>query len=588
MVLRLVVFTSIKEIKRNTVTNFRWRFRPYGGFMDDYMEKVHRIETQLCGPGSYFELTEEEVMGEKMQVFKTRALSLRAIFEASAGFGDAEYIIYGNCRITYKGHFKAVTSTAHALRDKYGVKKGDRVAILAANTPEWIITFWATVSLGAIVVGLNGWWVADEIIYGLTDSEPNLLIGDQKRLARLDGIELSVPVVTMETDFESLRTYNLDDDLPQLAIAEDDPACILYTSGTTGRPKGAVQSHRNIVALLGLQIFHGLRVMQLRNLNPSSAPATLVTSPLFHVSGLHSGAVIGLATGIKTVWLEGRFDPIVVMQLMKKESITAWAPMGTLAHRFVNHPDVDNYDFPTITSIGSGGAPMPKELQTQINKVFPNAIDSAAIGYGLTESTALATINYGQMYKNKPHSAGRPLPTIEVEIRDVAGKPVGNNVDGEIFLRGPLIMLEYWLRPEETAKTIFPGRWLATGDIGKIDDDGHLIINSRARDLILRAAENIYPVEIEHRLAAHPKVAEVAVIGVDHKELGQEVKAVVIPMIGVTVDPQELSDWVKEKLAYFKVPAHWEIRPEPLPRNAMGKVMKHLLDSVKENPFTED
>ncbi len=556
--------------------------------MDDYMKRVLEIEEQLCGSGSYFELAEEDVLGEKMQVFKNRAPSLRAILETSAGFGDSEYIIYENRRITYAEHYKAVVSTAKALKKKYGVKKGDRVAILAANSPEWIITFWATVSLGAIAVGLNGWWVANEIMYGLQDSEPKVLIGDKKRLARLDGVDVPVSIVTIETDFEELCRYDVNAELPEVTIAEDDPVCILYTSGTTGRPKGAIHSHRNIVALIGIQIFHGLRVMQIRNLEPSSSPATLVTSPLFHVSGLHSGAVIGLATGIKTVWMEGRFDPIKAMQLMEKEGIISWGPMGTLAHRLVNHPDVGKYNFSGITNIGSGGAPMSKELQDQIHQVFKNASDSAAIGYGLTESTALATINYGQLFKEKPHSSGMPLPTILVEIRDESGNPVGANVDGEIHISGPVIMLKYWRRPEDTAKTILPGRWLATGDIGKIDDDGHLIINSRARDLILRASENIYPVEIEHRLASHPKVKEVAVIGVDHEELGQEVKAIVIPMDGETVGKKELSDWVKETLAYFKVPAHWEIRTEDLPRNAMGKVMKHLLDSDKENPFAED
>ncbi len=551
------------------------------------MKRVLEIETQLCGSGSYFEQGEEEVLGESMLVFKNRVSSLRELIASSAGFGDAEYIVYEDRRISYSTHFQAVASTALALQQKYGVNKGDRVAILAANTPEWIITFWATVSLGAIAVGLNGWWVADEIMFGINDSEPKVLIGDEKRLARLDGVELTIPVVTMETDFESLSGFNDDADLPTVPILEDDPACILYTSGTTGRPKGAVQSHRNIIALIGLQVFHGLRLMQIRNLEPATSPAALVTSPLFHVSGLHSGAVIGLATGIKTVWMDGRFEPEKAMKLMEKEGITAWAPMGTLAHRFVNHPNVNKYDFSNITSVGSGGAPISKELADGLKKVFPNASDSAAIGYGLTESTALATINFGKMFKEKPNSSGRPLPTIQVEIRNEAGEPVEKDIDGEIYIRSPLVMLEYWRRPEDTAETILKGRWLATGDVGKIDDDGHLVINSRARDLILRGSENIYPVEIEHRLEAHPNVAESAVIGVDHEEFGQEVMAVVVPMPKEQLNTQELSEWVAEKLAGFKVPAHWEIRNDPLPRNAMGKVMKHLLNSGDINPFAE-
>jgi acyl-CoA synthetase (AMP-forming)/AMP-acid ligase II len=300
------------------------------------------------------------------------------------------------------------------------------------------------------------------------------------------------------------------------------------------------------------------------------------------------GAIIGLATGIKTVWMEGRFDPVKAMQLIEKEKITNWGPMGTAAHRFVNHPDVKKFDLSCLTTIGSGGAPMPGELQESLRSAFPNAADSLALGYGLTECTALATMNFGEEFKQKPLSSGRPLPTIQIEIRDMNGKPVGLNTDGEIYTRSPLVMLEYWQLPEETAKTIVDGRWLATGDIGKIDEDGHLIINSRARDLILRGSENIYPIEIEHRIAAHPEVAEVAVIGVDHKELGQEVKAVIVPEPGKTINSEELAKWVGETLAYYKVPAHLEIRKEPLPRNAVGKVMKHLLENDGENPFAEE
>ncbi len=553
-----------------------------------HMQRIKEIEDSFLSPGGYFETKEADILGEKMLVFKNRAQSLRALLVTSAGFEDREYIVYNDRRFTFTEHIKAVASTARALKDKYDVKKGDRVAILAANNPEWIITFWAVISLGAIVTGLNGWWVAHEILYGIDDSQPKLLIGDEKRLERLKGIDVSVPVVTIETDFNDLIAYDTGASLSEEPIAEDDPACILYTSGTTGRPKGAVNSHRNIVALIGIQIFNALRLMQFREMDPPAAPASLVTSPLFHVSGLYGGAVIALATGMKTVWMEGRFDPVKAMKIIQDEKITGWGPMGTIAHRFVNHPDTSKYDLSSLTSIGSGGAPMSRELQEGIRKVFPNAAPSLALGYGSTECTALATINSGEEFKQKPLSSGRPLPTVQIEIRDMNGNNVGAGVDGEIYTRSPLVMLEYWQKPDETSKTIVKGRWLATGDIGKLDEEGHLIINSRARDLILRGSENIYPVEIEHRLDAHPKVAESAVIGVDHRELGQEVKAIVVPMQGETIDIDELSSWAAETLSYFKVPTHWEIRKQSLPKNAVGKVMKHLLEEEGENPFAEE
>ena len=551
-------------------------------------EKVFEVEKSLCGSGGYFEVEETDVLGERIQVFKNRARSLRELLERTSGFGEKEYIICNDQRISYAKHLKMAASVAKALKEKYGVKKGDRVAILAANTPEWIVTFWAVASLGAITVGLNGWWVADEILYGLEDSDPKVLVGDEKRLARLNGHPIPVPVISIEKDFRKLVEYDPNASLSNESIDEDDPVCMLYTSGTTGRPKGVVNTHRNIVALIGVQTYHGLRALLIRGIAPSPNPAILLTSPLFHVSGLFSSAIITLASGIKSVWMTGRFDPVKAMQLIQDEGVTGWGPMGTLAYRFVKHPDVSKYDLSSITTIGSGGAPMPKELQNLIRKVFPNASDSAAIGYGSTECSGLATMNFGEEFKEKPLSSGRPLPTVQIEIRDILGRPVGKNIDGEIFTRSPMVMLEYWRNPEATSKTIQAGRWLGTGDVGRVDDDGHLIINSRARDLILRGSENIYPVEIEHRLASHPKVNEVAVVGVDHEEFGQEVKAIVVSEPGANVDSQELSKWVAETLAYYKVPTQWEITNTPLPRNAVGKVLKHVLTGNAENKFTEE
>ncbi len=551
------------------------------------LQKILAIERALTAPDGPFSVTEALVLGEPMQVFRNRAPSLRAFIEVSEAFGDKEYIIYDGRRITYAEHRRAVASVAKALQDRYGIGKGDRVAILSANNPEWIITFWATIALGAIAVGMNGWWVADEILYGLEDVQPKVLVGDEKRLLRVEDVSLPVPVIRIEEDFESLLRYDPAAALPATPIAEDDPACILYTSGTTARPKGVVNTHRNIVSLIGLQIFHGMRALQCRDLPPPEAPASLVTNPLFHVSGLYAGAAIALATGIKSVWMKGRFDPVEAMRLIQDEGVTNWGPMNTIAYRFVGHPRLGDYDLSSVTTVGSGGAPMSRELQERLRRAFPNAGESAALGYGLTECTALATLNFGEELKEKPYSSGRPLPTVELEIRDQEGRALDEGMDGEIHIRGPMVMLEYWRRPEETAHALLPGRWLRTGDIGRMEE-GHLVINSRARDLILRGSENIYPAEIEHRLLAHPDVAEAAVVGVDHKELGQEVKAVVVPQANRDLDPEKLARWVGESLAYYKVPAHWEIRTDPLPRNALGKTMKHLLLREEENPFREE
>jgi len=567
-------------------------------------EEVLAIEARLTAPGGPFEVVEEEVLGERMGVFRARAPSLRALLAESAARGDAEYLVIDDGRRwSYAEHARRVAALAAALRQRHGIGPGDRVAILAANGPEWIHAFWAIVSLGAVCVGLNGWWVRDEIVHGLDDADPRLLLGDRKRLARLEGVSLRLPVVELETEIEPLIQAHLGAELPDTPIAEDDPATILYTSGTTGRPKGAVCTHRAIVALTRLQTFHGMRMFLLaaaRGRLPSPEaraaappPCNLVSTPLFHVSGLYTGAVTSLATGLKTVWTTGRFDPLKAMQLIERERVTSWGPMGTMLHRVVYHPAVGRHDLSTVTSIGSGGAPIAPTLLERMREVFPNARASVGIGYGLTESGSLATLNWGEELEARPGSVGRPLPTVQVAIRDLDGKPAAAGAEGEIWIRSPLVMREYWRRPQETAEVIGPGRWLRTGDVGRLDAEGYLWVESRRRDLILRGGENVYPIEVEHCLAAHADVAECAVVGVAHEELGQEVKAIVVPREGLdeaacAALPAALARWCAERLAYFKVPAHWEVRREPLPRNAAGKVLKHVLTDGAVSPFVDE
>jgi acyl-CoA synthetase (AMP-forming)/AMP-acid ligase II len=557
------------------------------------MPTLQEIEAKLTGPGGPFEVVEEAVLGSTVRVFRERPRSLREILVASAGFGDQEYLVAGGTRLTFREHLRRVASVAAALRERFGVGPGDRVAILAANGAEWIVTYWATLSLGAVVVGLNGWWAGDEIQEGLRDSEPRVLVGDRKRLARVAGRDLGVPVVEIESDFASLWSHDPDADLPDVPIAEDDAATILYTSGTTGRPKGAVNTHRGIVAAIRASFFHGVRLMLLgaaRGATPAPAPlppCMLVTTPLFHVSGLYNGAVIPLASGIKTVWPGGRFDPAEVLRLIECERVTTWGPMGTMLHRVLRHPDIGRRDLSSIRQIGSGGAPIHPDLLARLREVFPQARASIGVGYGLTEATSAVTINFGDDLEAHPTSAGRALPTVEIQIRDPEGRALPEGAEGEIHVRTPQVMKEYWRRPADTADAIGPDRWLRTGDVGRLLA-GRLFIESRKRDLILRGGENVHPVEIEHCLETHPGVSEACVVGVDHEELGQEVKAIVVPAPGAAPDPDELRRFVAERLAYFKVPAHFELRSAPLPRNAAGKVMKRALLAGGEGALQEE
>jgi acyl-CoA synthetase (AMP-forming)/AMP-acid ligase II len=294
-----------------------------------------------------------------------------------------------------------------------------------------------------------------------------------------------------------------------------------------------------------------------------------------------------LAGGVKTVWLRGRFDAAVALGLIEKERATGWAYTATLLHRAVHHPGAERYDLSSVSQLGGGGSPISRALQSRAREVFKSAAQTLGVGYGLTECTSLATINSGEELFHFPDSVGRPMPTVEIEIRDESGEPRVDGGQGEIYVRGPLVMLGYWRNAAATAEVILPGRWLRTGDVGR-SVDGRLYLSSRRSDLILRGGENIYPAEIEQRLELHPDVAEAAVIGVDHPELGQEVKAIVVPKLGRAIDVKSLASWAEGALAYFKVPSHWEIRAEPLPRNATGKVLKHVLREHGASTFIDE
>lgn len=558
---------------------------------DKHMAAAHEA---ICGAGGFFETAVEEVLGEQHEVFVSRARSLREYVEQTANFDEREFLVLEDQRLTYQEFRHQVWSAAKALQEDFGIQKGDRVAILAANCPEWAVAFYAAASIGAIVSAFNGWWTPAEIEYGIQHSTPKALIGDARRLERLEEIAdlpQDLRIINIDGDFVSLLRHAPDASAPQVPIDEDDPALILYTSGTTGRSKGALISHRALIGFVQTAMANGfIRSTAEANLqkdlaalegreppaSPSPPPQAIVmgTSPLFHVSGLHAGILMHIVIGGKIVYRRGRFDPEHVLQLIEKEKITSFSSIGSMATRVIRHPNFRKYDISSLRTTGSGGSPTSPALQQLLRDSFPTAASSLGAGYGSSESTAVITNIGGSEYLERPESCGRIGVGMEIEIRDENDQPLPANQEGEIHCRSAYTMLEYWDNPEATAQTIKPGRWLATGDIGRLDDDGYLFINSRARDMILRNAENIYPIEIEYRLDAHPDVEESAVVGVDHPEMGQEVKAVVVPIAQRQVTKDQLAAWCAETLAAYKVPTIWEIRTDPLPRNAAGKLLK--------------
>ncbi|WP_208026949.1 class I adenylate-forming enzyme family protein [Rhabdothermincola sediminis] len=573
------------------------------------MATTAEIRELLTGPGGAFEVVTATIDGVEMKIYKDRLPHLRAVAEIAAGRGDGQpFIVYGDRRIGFGEFFRLANSVANHLREDVGVVHGDRVAVLSANNPEWCLTFWATVNSGAILVGLNGWWKADEILYGLRDSGARVLVADRDRIARIAGSLGELPeleavyLIDAEPadvgDDPRLRrfgelTVNPTPAFPDTPIDEADYAVIFYTSGTTGRPKGAISSHRNMVANLQNTVYNTVAAGMA---DPGSTPdlragaptqtAALLTSPLFHVSGCHSSLVVGTLGGVKLVIPEGRFEPAKALQLIQDEQVTIWATVPTMVWRVCEFEGRHDYDTSTVTSVAFGGSPSAEELQRMVRETFPN-VRSTSNAYGLTETSSVATVINGQDAIDKPASVGPPVPVVDIRIVDANGNDVPQGQTGEVLIKGPIVMPGYWGKPEATAEILDEGGWLHTGDIGHLDADGYLYITDRAKDMIIRGGENVYCVEIEQRLVQHPEIADAAVVGVPHPELGEEVKAVIEVVPGSTLTERDVQAWVAETLANFKVPAYVELRTEKLPRNASGKLLKNVLRGSGEVSFAE-
>jgi long-chain acyl-CoA synthetase len=567
---------------------------------------------QLTGPGGPFEIVVEDILGVPTQVFKTRMTSLRDLMEQSALRADDEWLIQGrsesggadrkgggarsdhgrSTRYTFGEHDRLARVVAAHLAE-LGVERGDRVALCSANVPEWVITWWACAILGAVLVPLNAWWKAEELEFGLVDSEANVLIADERRIAmlrdRLPEIRelrhvfaIGDPGEHPVRAFAELTEGDDDPGMPPGFVEEDDLLAILYTSGTTGQPKGATLTHRQALANLQNIIVGGV-ASAMRGAAPPEADAkvrsaSLLIVPLFHVTGCLATMMLNYSLGAKLVLMPvGRFDPDLAMQIIQDEQITSFGGVPTIMWRILESPNLEKYDLSSVQRASYGGAPAAPELIERIEEVFPNLRRTLATAYGLTETASVATAITGEDYFAHPGSVGRPAPTVEVRVVDEDGVDAGPGARGEVWIKGPNVMARgYWRRPEANEAAFSEG-WFHTGDIGYLDGDGYLYLVDRAKDMIIRGGENVYSVEVENVLYDHPDIVDAAVVGVPHKTLGEEVKAVVQLRAGSTATEDDIRAFSKQHLADFKVPAYVDIRSEPLPRNPAGKVLKNLL-----------
>ncbi|MEU0506825.1 class I adenylate-forming enzyme family protein [Nocardia sp. NPDC005998] len=530
---------------------------------------------RLTGPGGQFEMTVEDVLGAPIPVIKDRVRALGDVLANSVALGDRDYLVTEDRRMSYAEHAAAVYALARALRERYGVGKGDRIGILAANTPEWVVAFWAAQALGAIAVGYNAWWMPREIAYGVEHTGPAVLIVDAKRAAQVAQLDTQVPVLTMEHDLPALIAEFGDGEVPHAAVDEDDPAVILYTSGTSGRPKGAVHTHRNLVAVIDYHRFNDALAAAFQGGVDDGGPKGrrfLLTSPLFHIASLHNLVLPRMATGDTAVIYQGAFDAERILRLIARERISNWGAMPTMASRLLE-VDMSKYDLSSLAAFSLNSAPSSAALQQQLRDQLPVAKTALVTSYGMTECSTAATIAAPAELAAFPDTVGRPVIGVELQIRDELGEPVVEGAEGEICVRSPYVMLGYWADDAATAAAITADRWLRTGDIGVLEQ-GRLRLSGRRSDLILRGGENVYPTEVEQCLDEHPAVRECAVVGLPDDDLGQQVAALVVVESLSTTNEQELVEFAKQRIAYYKVPARWRLTTTPLTRNATGKVVR--------------
>jgi len=574
-------------------------YKPKPGWPAVSLAEAHRLLTQ---PGSRFEMDEVDIRGVRTRVWKNAPPTLREVMMFSRMYGAREVIVYENDRVTFEAFYRAVMNMAHEFR-KQGVKKGDRVAIIMRNLPEWPVAFYAGGIIGAIVTPLNAWWTGPELEYGLVDSGAKICVADAERLERISehlvncpdlervyvsryADELPNPIVArLEDVLGAPNDWGKLPDLamPDVALAADDEATILYTSGTTGKPKGALGTHRN----MNSNIFAS-GCAQARNfvrrgepvpvIDPLTEPqrCALLSVPFFHATGCFAVLNPTLIAGGKLVLMR-KWDPETAMQLIEREKVNSAGGVPTIAWQLIEHPARAKYDLSSLESVAYGGAPSAPELVRKIVETFPKSLPGN--GWGMTETSATCTTHSAEDYENRPDSCGPAVPVCDLKIVGPDGSTLAPGEVGELWAKGPNIVKGYWNKPEATRETFVDG-WVKTGDLARLDEEGFCFIIDRAKDMLIRGGENIYCIEVENVLYEHPAVMDAAIVAVPHHTLGEEPGAVVHLKPGHRATELELREFVAGKLAAFKVPVKVVFWPETLPRNANGKILKTELKKI--------
>jgi acyl-CoA synthetase (AMP-forming)/AMP-acid ligase II len=547
----------------------------------------------LIGPGGPFEVEYVVVDGVPLRSFVQGPKTIVDAFRMSQSHDDLVHLVFESERLTFREVRLKALSLAHELRHGFGVAQGDRVALAMRNFPEFVVSFWAAALLGAIVVPLNAWWTSRELVYALDDASARVVVADEERLQRLTAlagtpgtgwsliaVRTPKPEKYGSAPFEELTEGEPMRDEDIAALEPDDPVTILYTSGTTGHPKGALGTNRGTIANLMNMAFAAAResLLSERRPVPSAQRGSLAGGPLFHIGGIAS--IVGSAMSGSKIVLMRKWSADQALRLARAEGLTGMGGVPAMARQLLEHPDVKG-DGLEIRTFPMGGACVAPDLPRKVLEIFGDSVQILN-GYGATETTSAVVTNLGAEYAGHPDSVGRPNLTADIRVEDSDGLPLPTGETGELCFRSPQVVKGYWNRPADT-KAAFVDGWFHTGDLGYLSEEGYVYVVDRLKDVVIRGGENVYSAEVEVVLFEHPEVADVAVVGLPEETMGERVCAVVVPRAGFHVELEGLRRFASRHLAAFKCPEALYLIEE-LPQTPTGKIAKLELRSVLSAP----